>query len=253
MTKVVLLTGASRGIGAAIAHKVLADKRVRLVAVARSLDKLAPLVEQYGSDRVAIVAGDVTETAVSEMAVQTAISHFGQLDVVVLNAGVLDPVAPVAEADIGQWKHLFDVNFFSIVGLVAKALPYLREAHGRVVAVSSGASTTAYSSWGAYGASKAALNHYIMSLGSEEPEIQTVSVAPGVVDTQMQTDIREVFGSKMSAEGLKRFTDLKHNNQLLHPDVPATVYAGLALGEWPDNINGKYLRYNDPVLSLFRA
>ncbi|KAG7193106.1 uncharacterized protein KQ657_001223 [Scheffersomyces spartinae] len=255
MTNVILLTGASRGIGAAIARKVLADASVRLVAIARSSDGLQQLVDQYGTERVGVVVGDISEPMVYQKAVKTAIDQFGQLDVLVLNAGVLDPVAPIGEAVIGDWKRLFDINFFSIVGLVAEALPYLRNAangKGKVIAVSSGASTKAYSSWGAYGASKAALNHYILSLSSEEqPLVEAISVAPGVVDTQMQSDIREVHGSKMSVEGLQRFIDLKKNNQLVHPDEPAAIYAGLALREWPPDINGKYLRYNDQVLSQF--
>lgn len=91
-----------------------------------------------------------------------------------------------------------------------------------------------------------------MTLASEEQKIRAVAVAPGVVDTQMQSDIRERFGPKsMTPEALKRFTDLKENNQLLDVKLPATIYANLALNGISDQINGKYLRYNDSQLSSY--
>ena len=91
-----------------------------------------------------------------------------------------------------------------------------------------------------------------MSLAAEEKDIQAISIAPGVVNTEMQVDIREKFGKGMSAEGLQRFIDLHEKKQLAAPEEPGTVYANLALKGWPQELNGKYLRYNDEVLKSYQ-
>lgn len=106
--------------------------------------------------------------------------------------------------------------------------------------------------WGAYGASKAAINQFAVQLAGEEPAVSVVAVAPGVVDTQMQQDIRDKFGANMTSEALKRFIDLKVNHELLDPVVPATIYANLAVRGF-QYLSGKYLRYNDELLAAYAA
>lgn len=223
----------------------------KLVAIARSKADLELLVSKYGSDRVGIVVGDVSLSSTSKQAIDLAIEKFGSINSVILNAGVLSPVNPVAKAEVDKWKTLFDINFFSAVDLITQSLPHLKKVHGNVIAVLSGASTSSYFGWGAYGASKAALNHLIQSLAAEEPEISAISVAPGVVNTAMQSDIREVFGANMTEQSLQKFIDLHKNDQLLPPEVPATIYANLALNGWKNDLNGKYLRYNDASLEAY--
>lgn len=220
------------------------------MAVARSKEPLEDLAKKFHG-RVAIVVGDVADEEISSRAVDAAVSNFGSIDSVIANAGVLDPVDTVAKAKVSKWKRLFDINFFSVVGLVAAALPYLEKSHGKVVVVSSGASDKAYNAWGAYGSSKAALNHLVMLVAQENPGISAISVAPGVVATEMQKDIREKFGANMTPESLQRFLDLHSNDQLLPPEVPATVYANLAVRGWPQEINGKYFRVGDEVLAAY--
>ncbi|CEP62206.1 sepiapterin reductase family protein LALA0_S04e10242g [Lachancea lanzarotensis] len=250
MSKTVLVTGASKGIGRAIVEKLLSgDADVKVIGIARSLDELREMQMEFGP-RFEYLSADVTE--------EKAVSQFLEskvpaVDVVIANAGVLSPVQSVKEADVAQWKQLFDVNFFSVVSLVTQLLPRLRSSkHGDVIFVSSGASVKPYYAWGAYGASKAALNHFAMSLASEESNVRAVAVAPGVVDTQMQSDIRNTFGpASMTPESLKRFTDLHEKGELLNVSIPASVYANLALKGVPEGINGQYLRYNDARLADF--
>ncbi|ODQ79724.1 hypothetical protein BABINDRAFT_13347 [Babjeviella inositovora NRRL Y-12698] len=248
---VIILTGASRGIGASIAEIILAQPDTKLVVVARSEQPLNDLITKYGKDRVISVTGDIAAPETSTKAVEVALSCFGKIDSVIANAGVLDPVDPVAKADVAQWRRLFDINFFSIVDLVSKAIPELRKTKGTAIFVSSGASTSGYHGWGAYGASKAAVNSLAKAISVEETDVRAISVAPGVVDTQMQADIREVFGKNMTTEGLKRFTDLKTENKLLSPEVPATIYANLALRGFSGELNGGYFRYNDEKLEAY--
>lgn len=200
---------------------------------------------------MAIVVGDVTDAAVSAKAVNVAVEKFGGVDSVVANAGVLDPVDAVAKADTEKWRTLFDINLFSVVELVKQALSHLKKSNGRVVAVSSGASTKPYYGWAAYGASKAALNHYIELVAAENEDVQAISVAPGVVATEMQKDIREKFGVNMTPESLQRFLDLHESGQLLPPEVPAQVYVNLAVRGWPKDLNGHYYRVGEDALKEY--
>ncbi|PVH21079.1 hypothetical protein CXQ85_000044 [Candidozyma haemuli] len=250
MSHTMILTGASRGIGAAVAEIYLSKSQSNnLVAIARSESALNSLKEKYG-DRVKTVAGDVSDEKVATEAVEKAL-EFGSIDSVVANAGVLDPVDTVAKADIAKWKQLFDINFFSVVGLITKALPHLKKSNGRFVAVSSGASTNSYYGWGAYGASKAAVNHLVQTLVAEDKEVNAISIAPGVVDTSMQEDIRNKFGANMTPESLKKFVDLHENKGLLPAEVPANLLVNLATKGWGSSLNGGYYRIGEDALKEF--
>ncbi|KAI3406355.1 URA6 [Candida oxycetoniae] len=241
MTHVSIVTGASRGIGKAIVQTLLKNEGSKVVAIARSKSALESLQSEFGKDNLDIVIGDVTDALTSKKAVELAISRFGQLNSVIANAGVLDPVGSIESTSIQEWKKLYDINFFSVAQLIQEAIPELRKTKGNVVAVSSGAATTPYSGWYAYGSSKAALNHLILSLATEEKKsgVHAISIAPGVVDTNMQHDIRETFGSKMDPHHLQKFLDLHKNKQLVPAEAPGAVLANLALKGWGHLIRGK--------------
>lgn len=252
---VVIVTGASRGIGRAIVEILLAQTGTRVAAVARNCAPLAPLVQQHPSSLLTI-EGDLAEDGrsgtVSQRVVEQVTAEYGSIDAIVFNAGVLDPVGPVAQADVEAWRLHFDVNLFSVARLLAAAMPSLRALHGRVVMVLSGASVKPYYGWGAYCASKAALNALAQQVVLEEPDVQAILVAPGVVNTSMQQDIREKFGANMTPESLKRFTDLHELGQLVAPEEPAAVYANLVLRGWDKPLNGGYFRYNGDELLAYR-
>ena len=125
------------------------------------------------------------------------------------------------------------------------ALPALRKTNGRVIFTSSGAAINAYTGWGAYGATKAALNHLALTLGAEEPDVTTISIRPGVVDTEMQRDIREVHSLSMQEKDVARFHQLHRDGSLLRPEQPGHVIAKLAL-DGPKELSGKFLRYGPP-------
>lgn len=126
------------------------------------------------------------------------------------------------------------------------ALPYLRKASGRIIFTSSGAALNAYSTWGAYGSSKAALNHLAMTLKNEEPNITSISIRPGMVDTDMQRDLREVHHTTMDEKDRKKFLGAKKDGSLLQPEQPGNVIARLAV-EAPKDLSGQFLRYDFSV------
>lgn len=107
---------------------------------------------------------------------------------------------------------------------------------------SSGAATAAYSTWGAYGSSKAALNHLALTLSVEEPDVTTVSIRPGVVDTEMQRQLREVHHTAMEKQDADRFFTLHKEGKILKPEQPGNVMARLVL-DAPKEISGKFLTY----------
>ena len=117
----------------------------------------------------------------------------------------------------------------------------LRSTEGRIVFTSSGASLRAYSSWGAYGASKAALNHLAMTLAAEEPDITIISLRPGVVDTEMQRDIRDIYQEHMDHKDREKFISLYKTGQLLKPEQPGHVIAKLVLAGAKE-LSGQFIR-----------
>ncbi|TKX25672.1 oxidoreductase-like protein 14 [Elsinoe australis] len=247
--KVIILTGASRGIGLAAAHFLLKQKH-NLVVVARSKGPLDELKQQYG-DQVQILTGDLSDLSMGQKALDLATSTWNRLDGLILNHGVLDPVKRVAQADPKEWRKAFDINFFSCVAAVKACLPILRENKGRIVMCSSGAATSAYSGWGAYGATKAAMNHLVATVAYEEPDVIAVSMRPGVVDTAMQQAIREDHGTVMDKDATARFKDLHSKGELLKPEQPGHVMAQLAT-DAPKDISGVFLPWNDERLAAFQ-
>jgi NAD(P)-dependent dehydrogenase (short-subunit alcohol dehydrogenase family) len=104
---------------------------------------------------------------------------------------------------------------------------------------SSGAATGAYSTWGPYGSSKAALNHLGLTLSVEEPDITSVSIRPGTVDTEMQAEVRK-HNNVMDAKDALKFKNLYEEGELLKPEQPGNVIARLAVAAEKE-LSGKFL------------
>jgi NAD(P)-dependent dehydrogenase (short-subunit alcohol dehydrogenase family) len=115
---------------------------------------------------------------------------------------------------------------------------------------SSGAATGAYSTWGAYGSSKAAMNHLAMTLKVEEPAVTTISIRPGVVDTAMQQAIREEHNQVMDSKDAKKFSELHSGGGLLKPEQPGNVICRLVLNA-PMEMSGKFFRYVFTFIGIF--
>jgi NAD(P)-dependent dehydrogenase (short-subunit alcohol dehydrogenase family) len=123
-------------------------------------------------------------------------------------------------------------------------LPSLRASpsKGKIILVSSGAAVSAYATWGAYGASKAVLNHIATTLAVEEPNVTTVSIRPGTVDTEMQRELREIHHEAMDKQDAEKFATLKSSGKLLRPEQPGHVMAKLAVGAGKE-LSGKFLKW----------
>ena len=176
-----LVTGASRGIGAAVA-----------AALAPTHDLLLGGRDTAALDAVAAPLGASARPWVVDLtdldALPRAVAGIDRLDVVVHSAG-LGLLGTVAETDAATWRRQFDVNVVAVAELTRLQLPALRAARGTVVLVNSGAGFAARPGWASYAASKFALRALGESLRAEEPDLRVASVHPGRVDTDMQRGV----------------------------------------------------------------
>lgn len=187
--RVAVVTGASRGLGAVVA-RFLAGAGFDLALVARDPTPLAELsreVRTFGGT-VAELAGDVSDPE-HRARVGAAVDRFGGLDLLVNNASELgpSPLPPLVEVPLEELERVFRVNVVAPIALVQTLLPALARRHGLVVNISSDAAVGGYPGWGAYGASKAALDLGSLTLAHELEGVGVgvVAVDPGDMRTQM--------------------------------------------------------------------
>ncbi len=253
-TQTVLITGASRGLGAATA-RIAAQMGANAALMARSADGLASVAQEIQATgrETLLIVGDVRVAGDCWRAVEETVEHFGQLDGLVNNAGMIGPIAPIDRWDPEAWQENWATNVLGPVLLTQAALPHLRSCAGRVINVSSGAAVNVISGWAAFCAAKAALNHWTRALAKEEPDITAIAFRPGVVDTAMQAAIRREGAEAMPEEVYNRFVRYFEEGELLPPEVPGCSLAILALHA-PHEWSGSFLPWNsEEVLSLVRS
>jgi len=184
--KVALITGASRGFGAALADELNA-RGWTLIVDARHEDALAEAADRW--QNAFAIAGDISEPAHRDELAR-AVHRLGRLDVLVNNASLLGP-SPQPTLDrypIGVLASVYDVNVFAPLALTQLVLPELKASGGIVVNVTSDAGVEPYEGWGGYGSSKAALDQLTAILGAENPTIAAYAFDPGDMRTQMHQD-----------------------------------------------------------------
>jgi NAD(P)-dependent dehydrogenase (short-subunit alcohol dehydrogenase family) len=189
VARTAVVTGASRGLGSALAHGLAADGW-RLVVDARgggALDAARrQLVDRHGTEVVAL-RGDVRDPE-HRAALMAAARELGGLDLLVNNAGILgpSPQPPLATYPLDILREVLDANLLAPLALTQLALPDLRDRGGTVVNITSDAAVEAYEGWGGYGLAKAALEQASAVLAVEEPAVRVWWVDPGDLRTAMQ-------------------------------------------------------------------
>ncbi len=193
--KVVVITGASQGIGAATARH-LADRGARVVLAARRLEALETLVAEIRSagGEASAAACDVSRYGDVRAMIDHALERYGRLDVLVNNAGVIDPIARLTDSDPDAWSKVVDINYKGVYYGLHTAIPaMLRGGGGTVINISSGAATGALEGWSHYCSTKAAVLSLTRCAHKEygDQGITVVGLSPGTVATQMQIAIKE--------------------------------------------------------------
>lgn len=189
--KTVMITGASRGIGAAAA-RIFADAGANVALVARSQDAIAGLAQEIGDAALAIPC-DVSRYWEVEAAVNATVKTFGGLDVLINNAGVIEPISHLSAADPEAWGHVIDINLKGVFNGMRAALPVMESAGGgSILTISSGAAHGPVEAWSHYCASKAAVAMLTrcVDLESVDKGIRAIGLSPGTVATEMQREIK---------------------------------------------------------------
>ena len=189
--KTVLITGASRGIGAAAA-RVFAEAGANVGLVSRSEDPIATLAGEIGQKALAIPC-DVARYWEVRAAVDACVSTFGGLDVMINNAGVIEPVAHMRDSDPEAWGQVIDINLKGVYYGMRAALPVMLDAGGgTIITISSGAARNALEGWSHYCSSKAGAAMLTSCLDKEYrgAGIRAMGLSPGTVATQMQKEIK---------------------------------------------------------------
>lgn len=211
--KVVVITGASRGIGAAAA-RAFAARGARVALLARSTAAIGELAAEIGPQAMALGC-DVALWEDVRGAVDAVVARFGRVDVMVNNAAVIEPIARLGEADPAEWALAQDINLKGVFHGMRAAIPVMRaQGGGTIITVSSGAATRPQEGWSAYCAAKAGALMLTRAAHLEEGPsgLRVLGLSPGTVATEMQVKIR--------ASGINEVSRLLPGDHI-PPDWPA--------------------------------
>ena len=211
--KTVLITGASRGIGESAA-RVFADAGANVALVARNEAAIADLTAELGEKALAIPC-DVSRYWEVETAVKACVSTFGSIDVLINNAGAIEPISHLSEADPEAWGQVIDVNLKGVFHGMRAAMPVMMgQGGGTILTIGSGAAHGPVEAWSHYCSSKAGALMLTRMVDKEARDkgIRAISLSPGTVATQMQRDIK--------ASGINPVSQLNWEDHIL-PDWPA--------------------------------
>lgn len=241
-SKVVAVTGANRGLGRAVAVE-FARAGYAVVVGARVPGSAAGTLEEIercGGEAVAIEC-DVTEYSQVERFIAAALDAFGRLDVLVNNAGIIEPMSPLRDSDPVEWERSIQTNLLGVYYGCRASVPHF-EAQGKgvIVNVSTGAAHRPMFQWSAYCSGKAgvAMLTQCLALETRERGLRVYGFQPGVVATDMQWKIR--------SRRVNEVSDLPAD-QLLDPAIPAKVIVRLCEAA-PDDLNGQDLSIRDKEL-----
>ena len=189
--KTVMITGASRGIGEAAAE-VFAAAGAKVALLARSNAQIAEIADRIGENALAIPC-DVSRFEDVQQAVEATQSTFGPVDILINNAGVIEPVALIATSDPGAWGKAIDINLKGVYYGARAVLPdMIARGAGSILTVSSGAAHGPMDGWAHYCASKAGAAMLTRCIDKEARDagVRAMGLSPGTVATQMQREIK---------------------------------------------------------------
>ncbi|WP_435230291.1 SDR family oxidoreductase [Pseudopelagicola sp. nBUS_20] len=189
--KTVFITGASRGIGESAA-RAFAGADANVVLAARSSEAIQAIAADIGNQALAVVC-DVADYDQVARAVAAATDAFGGVDVLINNAGAVEPISHMATSDPNAWGKIIDINLKGVYHGIRAVMPGMKAAgSGSILTISSGAAHHPLEAWSHYCASKAAVNMLTKCVDQEARDmgIRAIGLSPGTVATQMQKEIK---------------------------------------------------------------
>jgi serine 3-dehydrogenase len=185
MTRTALITGATSGFGAAAVHR-FAQAGWRVIATGRRAERLQPLVDAYGPERVHAAVFDVRDNAAMEAALAALPAGFADIDLLVNNAGLAQGTAPAQNASLEDWRTMIDTNVTALVTLTHRLLPQLVARKGAIINISSVAGVYPYPGGNAYGGTKAFVSQFSLGLRSDlhGTGVRVTTIEPGMAETE---------------------------------------------------------------------
>ena len=242
MKEIYLVTGASRGIGRSLSLE-LVNNGFTVIGLSRQSPDLESLGDELKNidSNSCVISCDISSLEDIESASKLVISNYSKLDGIVHNAGIINPIKPMEYVEIENWNHLIQVNLIGVQNLTQKLYPLLKGTNQtRVTTISSGASKYPIGSWSAYCVSKAGLDMWTRCLAEEgqEHNISAISVAPGIVDTGMQKNIRSSNPEHFPLH--PHFVDYHETGQLVDPDIVAKQLLVLVTTHEMEKTGGRF-------------
>ncbi|MBL4806658.1 MAG: SDR family oxidoreductase [Rhodobacteraceae bacterium] len=223
--KVAIVTGASRGIGAATARE-LAAQGAKVFLTARSREKIEAItleIRKNGGE-AEFLASDMSRYFGVEVVVRRCLDAYGRVDILVNNAGVIDPIARITDSDPKAWAKTVEINLNAVYYGLRAVLPLMEEqGSGTVINISSGAASSPYEGWGHYCAAKAGASMLtrMAHLENGSDTLHIVGLSPGTVATDMQVRIK--------ASGINPVSEMDPTEHI-PAEWPARAIAWLAAG-----------------------
>jgi 3-oxoacyl-[acyl-carrier protein] reductase len=240
--KVAIITGAGRGLGRASSLE-MAKEGASLVILSRTPSELreaAKTIRTSGADVISVKA-DVANPGDIEKVVDRTIKHFGKIDILINNAAIIGPVNPFFMIDHKEWDETMDINLRGPYLFARAVIPYMiKQSKGKIIHVTSGLGEIVMPPFAAYSVAKAGLIH-LTKIMAEELEcynIQVNGLDPGVMDTRMQEEIRNLGPEILGEEIYHEFLSLKENGILEPPEKAARLAVFLA-SDKSDSVTGE--------------
>ncbi len=246
--KTAVITGAGRGLGRAIALE-MARESAGVCLISRTgeqLQQVADEVRGLGGRALAIEA-DVSQWDQISAAIDRAVEHFASINILVNNAAVIGPADFVMEATPDAWQQTIDINLNGGYHCCRLIVPIMKENNGgKIVNIVSGLGRMPYPRFAAYAASKSGLIQLTRSLAEElrQANIQVYGVDPGVMDTPMQAEIRNLDPEMIGPALHRRFVALKEEKQLRDPRKVARMVTVLT-GSETDHLSGQIIHSSE--------
>ena len=244
--RIALVTGGGRGLGRATAL-ALAERGARVVVTARTLAEVEETAlqirQQFGVGRSMAIKADVTREREVLDAFDSIRRRWGGVDILVNNAGGMGATRPIASMSLSDWQKTVDLNLTSAFLCTREALRDMaRSRRGRIINVSSESAEAVVPGIAPYSVAKAGVEHLTRLTAAEGQAIGVVAIAfrPGVIDTQMQADLRTRTNETIPPELRAVFSAYKHKGMLVPPELPARMIAYLCVAQ-AGEINGRVL------------
>lgn len=237
--KTAVITGASRGIGEAAA-RLFAAEGSKVALLARSEDAIGRIADDIGENALAI-ACDVSDYASVADAIARTEAAFGPVDILINNAGVVEPIAHMAQADPESWGKVIDINLKGVFWGMRAVLPSMADrGKGTILTISSGAAHGPVEAWSHYCASKAGVAMLTRMLDKEYADkgLRAIGLSPGTVATQMQREIK--------SSGINPVSQLEWSDHI-PPEWPAQALLWMCSPD-ADAWKGQEISLRDPEI-----